>query len=117
MRVKVLLLLLRFSDDGDVHDRTTSDHVVLGLCHWLKNKMRLWRHSKPLQSPQSHIRGRMVRFWTIFGPDVFWNSCMNLLSQQVLDGQLFLTIFLTIRILIFLVRKIRQIEVRSALLS
>ena len=88
-----------FSDDGDVHDRTTSDHVVLGLCHWLKNKMRLWRHSKPLQSPQSHIRGSMVRFWTIFGPDVFWNSCMKLLSQQVL------TIFLTIRILKFFGQK------------
>ena len=58
--VKFAAVAFVFSD-GDVHDRTTSDHVVLGACHWLK---RLWRHSKPLQSPQSHIHGSIVYFWS-----------------------------------------------------
>ena len=60
VRVKFAAVAFVFSD-GDVHDRTTSDHVVLGACHWLK---RLWRHSKPLQSPQSHNRGSKVYFWS-----------------------------------------------------
>ena len=60
VRVKFAAVAFVFSD-GDVHDRTTSDHVVLGACHWLK---RLWRHSKPLQSPQSHIHGSIVYFWS-----------------------------------------------------